>query len=610
MKGSNLRLAKEAFNILPTNEKKKIFLISGLQTFASALDLIGVAAIGMLTALAVNGVQSRPPGDRVSFVLNQIGLSGLTFHQQVVALGFFSVTAMVSRTILSVMLSRATLRILSRISSNITSDLVSKLFSRSLLEVRKQSVYENVYALTAGVGSIMIGIIGVVVSLLADFSLLVVLVFGLAVINPLVAFSTLAVFSGIGLTLYFLQKNRAEVLGKNYTKLAISRDAELFSSLNIYRELYVRHQRQIYSSKISAQTRDMAYLNAEVSFLPLVNKYVIEATVILGTFIIAAIGFTFQDVSHAVSGLAIFSVAATRIAPSVIRIQQSLILMRSSLGSSVRTLELINSLKDAKPLSESIKNSFVSHDDFVPSIDFEKVSFSYPGTNGPVLSDVSVQILPGQLVAVIGPSGAGKSTFVDLLLGVLEPSEGRVVISSNSPNDAIEKSPGAIAYVPQDVYLVQGSLEENVLLGFEANKDNRLRAREALERAQLSDFIGTLPEQYETLIGDTGIGLSGGQRQRIGIARALITNPKLIVFDEATSSLDGETENKIKDTIQAMKGKVTQVVVAHRLSTVRDADNVLYIDNGGIRAKGTFADIAHAIPNFDAMSKQMGLTDD
>jgi ATP-binding cassette subfamily C protein len=610
MKGSNFRLAKEAFNILPKNEKKKIFLISGFQTFASVLDLIGVAAIGMLTALAVNGVQSRPPGDRVSFVLNQIGLSGLTFHQQVVILGVFSVTAMVSRTILSVMLSRATLRILSRISSNITSDLVSKLFSRSLLEVRKQSVYENVYALTAGVGSIMIGIIGVVVSLLADVSLLLVLVLGLAVINPLVAFSTLAVFSGIGLTLYFLQKNRAEVLGKSYTKLAISRDAELFSSLNIYRELFVRNQRQIYSSRISSQTRDMAHLNAEVSFLPLVNKYVIEATVIFGTFIIAAIGFTFQDVSRAVAGLAVFSVAATRIAPSVIRIQQSLILMRSSLGSSVRTLELINSLTDAKPLSESIKNSFVNHDDFVPSVQFERVSFSYPGTNGPVLSDVSVQIFPGQLVAVIGPSGAGKSTFVDLLLGVLEPSEGRVRISTLSPNDAIEKSPGAIAYVPQDVYLVQGSLEENVLLGFEGSEENRSRARDALRRAQLGEFIGTLPKQHETLIGDSGIGLSGGQRQRVGIARALITNPKLIVFDEATSSLDGETENKIKETIQAMRGKVTQVVVAHRLSTVRDADNVIYIDNGGILAKGTFADIARAVPNFDAMSRQMGLTED
>ena len=609
MKGSNLRLAQEAFDILPRNEKKKIFLISGLQTFASALDLVGVAAIGMLTALAANGVQSRPPGNRVSFVLNQIGLSGFSFHQQVVLLGIFSVTAMVSRTILSVMLSRATLRILSRVSSNITSDLVSKLFSRSLLEVRKQSVYENVYALTSGVGSIMIGIIGVVVSLLADFSLLAVLIFGLAVINPLVAFSTLGVFSGIGLTMYFLQKNRAEVLGRNYTKLAISRDAELFSSLNIYRELFVRNQRQVYSSRISSQTKDMAHLNAEVSFLPLVNKYVIEATVILGTFIIAAIGFTFQDVSHAVSGLAIFSVAAARIAPSVIRIQQSLILMRSSLGSSARTLELINSLKDAKPLSQHVKNSFVSHDNFSPYVEFKKVAFSYPGTHGSVLSNVDIEILPGQLVAVIGPSGAGKSTFVDLLLGVLEPSEGTVKISADLPGDAIEKSPGAIAYVPQDVFLVQGSLEENVLLGFEDSEANRARAREALDRAQLGDFIATLPNQYASRIGDSGMGLSGGQRQRIGIARALITNPKLIVFDEATSALDGETENKIKVTMQAMRGKVTQIVVAHRLSTVKDADNVLYIDNGGIRAQGTFADIAHVIPNFDAMSRQMGLSD-
>jgi ABC-type multidrug transport system fused ATPase/permease subunit len=610
MRDSNTRLALEAFGILPRSEKKKIFLISGMQTLASALDLIGVAGIGMLTALAVNGVQSRPPGDRVSFVLSQIGLSNLTFHQQVIFLGVFSVTAMVSRTILSVMLSRATLRILSRISSEITSDLVSKLFSRSLLEVRKRSIYENLYALTSGVGSIMIGIIGVVVSLLADFSLLLVLVVGLAIINPLVAFSTLTVFAGIGLIMYFLQKNRAEVLGNDYTRLTISRDAELFSALNIFRELFVRNQRQIYSSRIGGQTKAMADLHAEVSFLPLVNKYVIEATVILGTFIIAAVGFTFQDVSHAVSGLAIFSVAAARIAPSVIRIQQSLILMRSSLGSSTRTLELIQSLKTVKIPTLIEGNSFSNHQNFTPTIKFDLVTFSYPSTSGPVLSDVNVEILPGELVAVIGPSGAGKSTFVDLLLGILEPTVGKVKISSNSPQQAIENSPGAIAYVPQDVFLIPGSLEENVLLGFENNETNRVRAREALNRAQLGDFIATLPRKYETLIGERGMGLSGGQRQRIGIARALVTEPKLIVFDEATSSLDGDTENRVKETIQAMRGKVTQVVVAHRLSTVRDADMVFYIDNGGIRARGTFSDIARLVPNFDAISRQMGLTDD
>jgi ATP-binding cassette subfamily C protein len=580
-----------------------------MQTFASILDLIGVASIGVLTALAVNGVQSKPPGTKVSFVLEHIGLARLSFHGQIVCLGTLALLAMVSRTLVSVWLSRSTLRILSRISANITSELVAKMFSQPLLDLRKMSIFENVYALTAGVGSIMLGIVGVVIALLADLTLLIVLIFGLTVINPLVALSTLGVFSVIGLVLYLLQKSRAEHLGSTYTKLAIERDSELFSAFNIYRELSVRNQRQNYSNKISIQTRNMAELNAEVSFLPLVNKYVIEATVVLGTFIIAAIGFTFQDVSHAVSGLAIFSAASARIAPSVIRIQQSLILMRSSSGSASPTLELIRSLREVEPKLLSDSNAFTTHEKFCPKVKFRDVSFKYPDASDVVLKNVNVEISPGELVAVIGPSGAGKSTFVDLLLGVMNPTAGDITISDTPPLIAIEDSPGAIAYVPQDVYLIPGSIEENVLLGFENSEANQQKAREALDRAQLSDFVSSLPNGYQTAIGERGIGLSGGQRQRVGIARALLTNPKLVVFDEATSSLDGETENRIKETIESMKGEVTQVIVAHRLSTVRDADLVIYIDNGRIRARGSFEDIANQIPNFNALAKQMGLLD-
>lgn len=609
MNNSNIKLVKEAFSNIPKKERKRIFVLSVMQTLASILDLIGVAAIGVLTALAVNGVQSRPPGNKVSFVLSHLGLANLTFHSQVVVLAVLALLAMISRTLVSVWLSRVTLRILSRISANITSELVRKMFSQPLLDVRKLSIFENVYALTAGVGSIMLGIVGVVVSLLADLSLLIVLIIGLMMINPLVAISTLAVFSGIGLTLYLLQKGRAEFLGSRYTALAIERDSELFSAFNVYRELSVRNQRQNYAHRISQHTKDMADLNAEVSFLPLINKYVIEATVVLGTFLIAAVGFAFQDVSHAVSGLAIFSAASARIAPSVIRVQQSLILMRSSVGSALPTLNLIQRLKDVHPRVLKFSDSFTDHKNFTPSVIFKKVSFQYPGSTGEVLSDVDLNISQGELIAVIGPSGAGKSTLVDLLLGVISPTAGSVKISSQLPLDAIEYFPGAIAYVPQDVYLIPGTLEENILLGFENTEFNRQKAREALMRAQLSDFANSLPMGYETIVGERGIGLSGGQRQRIGIARALLTEPKLIVFDEATSSLDGETENRIKETIQSMKGNVTQIVVAHRLSTVKHADLVIYIDNGGIRARGSFNDIANQIPNFDALAKQMGLLD-
>lgn len=607
MNNSNVKLVKEAFSNLPIIERRRIYLLSAIQTLASVLDLIGVASIGVLTALSVNGVQSRPPGNKVTFVLNHLGLSHFTFHYQVIALAVFALTAMVSRTLVSVWLSRATLRILSRISANITSDLVRKMFSQPLLDIRKFSIFENVYALTAGVGSIMLGVVGVVVALLADMSLLIVLLFGLMLINPLVAISTLGVFSGIGLTLYLLQRGRAEYLGNQYTKLAIQRDSELFSAFNIYRELTVRNQRQDYALRIGNQTRAMAGLNAEVSFLPMVNKYVIEATVVLGTFVIAALGFAFQDVSHAVSGLAIFSAAAARIAPSVIRVQQSLILMRSSAGSAVPTLRLIKDLKTVSPLEVNFVSSFNNHEGFSGSISFKDLSFRYPNDEKYVLSDVNLEISQGQLIAVIGPSGAGKSTLVDLLLGVINPTSGSVSISHVAPHEAINGFPGAIAYVPQDVYLIPGSIEQNVLLGFESTNLNRQKAREALLKAQLGDFVESLPQGFETAIGERGMSLSGGQRQRIGIARALLTSPKLIVFDEATSSLDGETENKIKETIQLMKGNVTQVVVAHRLSTVKHADLVIYIDNGGIRARGTFEDIAEKIPNFELLAKQMGL---
>jgi ABC-type multidrug transport system fused ATPase/permease subunit len=220
---------------------------------------------------------------------------------------------------------------------------------------------------------------------------------------------------------------------------------------------------------------------------------------------------------------------------------------------------------------------------------------------------VSISASAGKIIAIVGPSGAGKTTLVDVLLGVIEPDMGSIKVSRVTPLEAIAKWPGAISYVPQDVMVVNGSIRENVALGYPLEAASDELVNSALSIASLSDFVANLPEGLDSNLGERGGKISGGQRQRIGIARALFTKPKLLVLDEATSALDGDTEESISTDIQKLKGSTTVVLIAHRLSTVRDADLVLYMDKGEIVARGTFEEVRNSVPDFDRQAKLMGL---
>jgi ABC-type multidrug transport system fused ATPase/permease subunit len=193
------------------------------------------------------------------------------------------------------------------------------------------------------------------------------------------------------------------------------------------------------------------------------------------------------------------------------------------------------------------------------------------------------------------------------LLGVLEPESGSVHVSGLAPLDAISKWPGAIAYVPQDVLVVNGTVRENVALGYPVESVTDELVNDAIRMASLSEFINDLPNGLDTNLGERGAKISGGQRQRIGIARALFTKPKFLVLDEATSALDGGTEENISADINKLKGFTTVVLIAHRLSTVRDADLVLYLEKGKIIASGTFEEVRSIIPDFDRQARLMGL---
>jgi ABC-type multidrug transport system fused ATPase/permease subunit len=244
---------------------------------------------------------------------------------------------------------------------------------------------------------------------------------------------------------------------------------------------------------------------------------------------------------------------------------------------------------------------------FEANVCVQDVSLTFTDSTSPVIDHVSFDVPMGSSMAFVGSTGAGKSTLADLVLGVLAPDSGQITLGGEAPRQAIHRWPGAIAYVPQNVALVAGTVKQNVALGMPTSAIRDELVWEALRRAHLADFLTDHREGLNTWIGERGFKLSGGQRQRLGIARALYTRPKLLVLDEATSALDAETELAIIETLAELEGEVTTITVAHRLATARNADHIVYLDSGRIVAMGTFDEVRAQSSDFDHQAKLLGL---
>ncbi len=596
---------RTALMLLDEVSRRKLAIVVGFQITLGFLDLLGVAAIGILGALSITGLQSSKPGNRVNQALELLNIQNLSFQTQVIILALLAVTLLLSRTIISIFSTRKILFFLSHKAAKASADLTRKLLTQPLLDVQKKSSQETLYAVTNGVSTLLLGVVGTFVNMVSDAALLVILMVGLVVIDPGMTLGMLAFFSLVSFVLYKILREKVRALGRKNVKLTIASSEKLLEVLSTYREAIVRNRRMHYADFISGIRYKLGDVNAENSFVPYISKYVLELTVLISALIISATQFFINDAARAVGTLTVFLAAGTRIAPAALRIQQGLLGIKSNLSSAQPTLDLISNYKNNQP--EKDFSTASTNEEFLPKVSVTDLDFAYPDSNEVLLNKVSFESDPGSVTALVGPTGAGKTTLIDLVLGIHTSKNKSITISGVDPRDAVSMWPGKIAYAPQDTVVIQGSIKQNVALGFNVEEIDNESVKQAIAIAQLEKFVSSLPEGLDTQVGERGARLSGGQKQRLGIARALYTSPKLLILDEATSSLDGETELAISTALHNLGDDVTVIVIAHRLATVRNASQVIYLEEGRILAKGSFEEVRRQIPNFDKQAKLMGL---
>jgi ABC-type multidrug transport system fused ATPase/permease subunit len=605
---------RKAFSLLSRRDRRLLVATTLIQMSTSLLDLVGVFLIGLVAALAVTTVQSEPPPGVVTNVADFVGLGDWSDQGIVGALALAAAVVLLSKSIFSSLLTRRVLIFLANRQALVSARLSAALLSKPLVFVQRRSSQETAFALIAGAGAATVTILGQFSIAATELALLAVLGVSLLFVSPVAAISSILFFSLVGLALQKVLGGWSARLGQQGARTDIMSLNAVQEALGAYREMTVTNRRAEYVKRIQDVRWQAAKISADNSFLAMIPKYLFEAALVVAGFLLAAWLFATQDSVAAVGTLALFIAAGSRVMPSLIRLQGASLSLRGAAGVAIPTFELADDLQnptdipDKTESAEQIRARFRSgFPGFRPEVSLVRVSLTYPGAERPALDDVSIELQAGKSLGIVGPSGAGKSTLADVILGVLEPERGDVALSGLTPHQAIARWPGAVAYVPQTVLLANDTVRANVALGLPADAIDDDLVWEALSRAHLAEYLKDSREGLWTHVGEGGLKLSGGQRQRLGIARALYSRPLLLVLDEATSALDAETESGISRMIAELEGAVTTIVIAHRLSTVRNVDLLVYLEQGRVAASGSFNQVRSMVPALDHQAKLMGL---
>jgi len=424
-------------------------------------------------------------------------------------------------------------------------------------------------------------------SVLTEVMSIAMILVGLAAIDPTITALAVAYFGLGGVLIQRVIRPRLILAGQQSTEFAFATSRNSLEAIGAVKEIKLRQAEDGFVARYASARRRGVIARARAAILSDLPKYVLELMFISMIGIVVLVAAQRSDRAHLLVLMGVFVAAGTRILPSAVR----LIGAFSGLRLAYTPLAHVIDTRRQQERADREAKARIKPDAH-PSGDVEvrNVRFAYDGAPDVwVLDGVNLNIPSGATVAIVGSSGAGKSTLIDVILGLYEPQGGQVLAGGVDIADNMPYWQRQLAVVPQSVYLMDDTLGANICFEQPMNK---ALMDDVLAKAQLTDLVAALPEGIDTPTGEQGARLSGGQRQRVGIARALYREPKLLVLDEATSALDNETEHRFTQTVANLRGHVTMVIVAHRLSTVRHCDQLIFMSKGKVAASGTFEEVS------------------
>jgi ABC-type multidrug transport system fused ATPase/permease subunit len=540
------------------------------------------------------------------------GFTSYFTQQSPVTLVLLGVFFFLIKNVLSVVFLKFTYKFLAKQSMAVSVDLMQKFFERNLTFVQSRDVQSTSIGLSLGVGFLLIDVLGSFVVLFSEVFMLLFLSILVLTVFPLEGFLSVIYFVSV---LALMQKyvlGIASKAGHDKTRNDIESIQLIQGMFNLYREIRLSNGANFFNQRFQGQRNLAARASMNGQFVGYLPKYLLEVALVFGAALLTYFEITTNGVSAALSVLGVFLVASSRFVPSLLRIQGALTTIRFSRSAGHPTIELANSLNsyDAGQMTPDFSSQHLDQDQLTTysgEIHIRDLSFCYPGSKRPVIENFSAKLLTGTRNAIVGPSGSGKSTLVDLISGMHQVESEMISLGGYTPQTATKNWPHLIGYVPQSPSMMQASIADNILLGCKASEENIDRIQLLLKSANLHSLVESLSEGIHTVLGRDGFNLSGGQLQRIAIIRALFLEPKILILDEATSFLDAESEETIGIMLEKLPRTVTLITIAHRLSTVRTADQVFYFEGGKCLARGTFNEVKEAHPNFAIQAKLMGL---